>query len=142
MIEVVPFKAAHLAAIKLQDTQVSVSEWVTESMGVALEEHNSYTGFYEGNPIGAAGIIHQWPGRSLAWAFIGDAGPSVFIQIHHAVKRFLDGCYVKRLEMTVDCEFPEGHRWAKLLGFKMECERMRQYTPDGRDNALYVRILQ
>jgi len=76
----------------------------------------------------------------LAWAFIGDIGPSTFLQVHRAVKQFLDECYVDRIEMTVDCDFPQGHRWARLLGFEMEAERMRRYTPDGRDCALYARL--
>jgi len=57
------------------------------------------------------------------------------------VKRFLDGCYLHRIEMTVDCDFPQGHRWAKMLGFTMEAERMRGYRPDGGDCALYARLL-
>ena len=43
--------------------------------------------------------------------------------------------------MTVDCEFEQGHRWAKMLGFTMEAERMRAYRPDGGDVALYARVL-
>ena len=33
------------------------------------------------------------------------------------------------------------NRWAKLLGFKMEAERMEAYEPDGRSSSLYARIL-
>lgn len=140
MFEVVPFKAAHLAAIELQATQAHLSNWVTQAQGVALEEQNSYTALYDGVPIGAAGIIHQWTGRSLAWAFISNTGPQMFLPFHRAVKHFLDGCYVQRIEMTVDCDFPAAHRWARMLGFKMEAERMRHYSPDGRDCSLYARI--
>lgn len=141
MIEVVPFKAAHLAAITLQDAQANLSDWVTVDQGLSLEEHNSYTALYQGQPVAAAGVINQWFGRATAWAFVGDVGPGVFLPVHRAVKRFLDGCYTQRLEMTVDCDFPQAHRWARMLGFTMECERMRCYTPDGRDSALYARIL-
>ena len=43
--------------------------------------------------------------------------------------------------VTVDVDFPEAHRWAKMLGFKMEAERMEAYAPDGRACSLYARIL-
>lgn len=141
MIKVVPFQAAHLAAIRLQDMQAHLSDWVTTEQGLALEAHQSYTALLEDEPVAAAGVIEQWRGRSIAWAFISDTGPRLFLPVHRAIKHFLDGCYVQRVEMTVDCDFPAGHRWAKMLGFEMEAERMRNYSPDGRDCALYARIL-
>lgn len=108
MIEIVPFKAAHLAAIQLQSAQASLSDWVSADQGIALEEETSYTALYEDVPIATAGIIHQWRGRALAWAFVSDTGPKMFLPVHRAVKHFLDGCYVQRIEMTVDCDFPAG----------------------------------
>jgi hypothetical protein len=140
MFEVTPFKAEHLAVIKLQDMQAHLSNWVTLEQGRGLEEYPSYTAFVDGKPIGAAGVIHMWAGRAMAWAFISKVAPHIFLKGHRVVKRFLDGCHVRRIEMTVDCDFPEAHRWAKMLGFEMECERMKFYSPDGRDCALYVRL--
>lgn len=140
MFEVTPFKAEHLAAIQLQDMQAHLSHWVTLEQGRGLEQYPSYTAFVDGDPIGAAGVIHMWAGRALAWAFISKVDPHNFLKGHRVVKKFLDGCHVRRIEMTVDCDFPEAHRWAKMLGFTMECERMVSYSPDGRDSALYVRL--
>jgi hypothetical protein len=140
MFEVVPFKAEHLAAIHLQELQAHLSDWVTLEQGRALEQSPGYTAFVDGEPIGAAGVLWIWSGRAMAWAFIAKTTPQNFLKGRRAVKKFLDGCFIKRLEMTVDCEFPNAHRWAKMLGFEMECERMKSYSPDGRDSALYVRL--
>ena len=140
MIDVVPFKAEHLAVMRLQDAQAHLSEWITKEQGEALEALDSYTAMHNGVPVGAAGIIPQWEGRSLAWSFLTQTGPKHFLAVHRAVKRALDACDVRRLEMTVDCDFPQAHRWARMLGFYMECERMTHYSPDGRDSSLYVRI--
>ena len=140
MFEVIPFKAEHLAAIQLQDRQAHLSDWVSLEQGRGLEQYPSYTAMVDDKPIGAAGVLHMWAGRAMAWAFISKTTPQNFLKGHRVVKRFLDGCYVPRIEMTVDCDFPEAHRWAKMLGFTMECERMRNYSPDGRDCALYARI--
>jgi hypothetical protein len=140
MFEVIPFKAEHLAAIKLQALQAHLSDWVTLKQGRGLEEYPSYTAMVDGKPIGAAGVLWMWRGRAQAWAFISDTGPKNFIRGHRVVKRFLDNCYVQRMEMTCDCDFPQAHRWAKMLGFTMETERMPHYSPDGRDCSMYVRL--
>ena len=141
MLEIIEFKAQHLTAIRLQAAQMYLSEWVSEEQGLSLEETPSYTALLDGKPVGAAGIIHIWQGRAMAWAFISDIGPRRFLMLHRAVKRFLDGCYVQRLEMSVDCDHKAAHRWAKMLGFTMEAERMKAYAPDGHDCSLYARVL-
>ena len=141
MFEVIPFKSAHLAAIRLQSAQMYLSDWVSDDGGHALEQTPSYTAMYNDEPIGAAGVIPIWTGRAMAWSFLSETGPQNFLKCHRAVKRFLDGCYVQRIEMTVDCDHAAAHRWAEMLGFTMEAERMTAYAPDGHDCALYARVL-
>ena len=141
MFQIVPFQAAHLAAIKLQESQLYLSEWVTHGQAEALAKHPSYTAVADDVTLGAAGVIPMWQGRAMAWSFIANTGPDNFLKCHHAVRRFLKDCMVPRIEMTVDCDTAPAHRWARLLGFTMEAERMRGYSPDGRDCALYARIL-
>mgnify|MGYP003659964664 CR=1 FL=1 len=123
---VVPFKAEHLEKLKLQDAQMYLSGWVSPEQGQALEAHPSYTAVDNDTPLAAAGVIPQWQGRSLAWAFLSPMGPRQFVGVHRAVKNFLDACYTQRIEM---------------IGFKMEAERMEAYSPDGRACALYARVL-
>tara|TARA_R110000824_G_scaffold20858_2_gene78196 strand:- start:2123 stop:2548 length:426 start_codon:yes stop_codon:yes gene_type:complete len=141
MFQIVPFKAAHIGAIKLQTAQMYLSEWVTQEQAEALEQSLSYTAMLDDVPLGSAGVIEMWKGRGLAWALISQTGPKHFVKCHRAVVRFLEACMLPRVEMTVDCDHKEAHRWAKLLGFEMEAERMRAYAPDGHDCALYSRIL-
>jgi|DEB0MinimDraft_4_1074332.scaffolds.fasta_scaffold00681_2 hypothetical protein len=141
MFAVVPFTPAHLGMIKLQKLQMQLSDWVSHEQASALSQYPSYTAFDDDTPLGAAGIVPLWQGRAQAWAFLSEMGPKNFLRCHYAVKKFLDGCYVNRLEISVDCDFPQAHKWAKMLGFEMECERMKQYSPDGQDCALYVRVL-
>ena len=140
-MKVVPFEASHLQRLALQDAQMYLSNWVTKEQGQALEAHPSYTALVDGEPVASAGIIPQWQGRAIAWAFLAEMGPQHFVGVHRAVKSFLDVCYTQRIEMTVDCDFPEAHRWAKMLGFTLEAERMEAYSPDGRACALYARVL-
>tara|TARA_R110000822_G_scaffold2705_9_gene12602 strand:+ start:529 stop:954 length:426 start_codon:yes stop_codon:yes gene_type:complete len=141
MFAVEPFIPAHLGHIKLQKLQMQLSDWVSREQASALAQYPSYTALDNGVPIGAAGVIPLWPGRAQGWAFLSEMGPQNFLKCHKAVKHFLDGCEVRRLEISVDCEFKQAHKWAKKLGFTMECERMPHYSPDGQDCASYVRIL-
>jgi hypothetical protein len=140
-MDIIPFEAEHLEQIVLQDAQAYLSGWVSETQGLALERTPSFTGVVNGIPVGAAGIIPQWKGRAIAWAFISEMGPTKFLAIHRGTQRFLDQCYIQRIEMTVDADWPAAHRWANLLGFKMEAERMSAYSPDGNDCSLYARVL-
>jgi len=138
---VVPFKAGHLETIKLQERQMYLSGWVSSEQALRLEDTPAYTLMDGDTPLLTAGILPQWEDRAIAWAYLSEMGPRKFVGAHRAVKNFLDACYTKRVEMTVDVNFPEAHRWAKMLGFKMEAERMVAYSPDGRDCSLYARIL-
>jgi len=138
-----PYKASDLYNLDLQDGQAYLSDWVTVDQAKALEDNGwAYTGFVNDKPIACIGLLPIWQGRGMAWAYIScEAVGRQFIPIHKAVSRFLDACYLQRIEMTVDCEFEAGHRWARMLGFEMEAECMKSYRPDGGDCSLYARVL-
>ena len=141
MMEVIPFQAKHIQQIELQGEQEYLSKYVNKQHAEALVGDWAFTGIVNGVPVAAAGVIPMWQGRGMAWAYISKhAMAHSFIPVHKAVKRFLDQCYLHRIEMTVDCEFAEGHRWAHMLGFRLEAVRMRGYRPDGGDCALYARV--
>ena len=140
-MDVIPFEPDHLNQLELQQAQAYLGSWVTSEQGAALAEHPSYTAIQDGTLLASAGVVTMWQGRAMAWAFLTDMGAQHFIGVHRAVKRFIDGCYYQRIEMTVDCDFEAAHHWAKMLGFTMEAERMRAYAPDGHDCSLYARVL-
>jgi ABC-type branched-subunit amino acid transport system substrate-binding protein len=70
-----------------------------------------------------------------------NAGPHM-VRITKAVRRFLQACPYRRVEMTVDLDFEAGHRWANMLGFRLEAGRMLAYRPDGGTCSLYARVRQ
>tara|TARA_R110000803_G_scaffold14586_3_gene40481 strand:+ start:6595 stop:7023 length:429 start_codon:yes stop_codon:yes gene_type:complete len=142
-MNVIPFKAEHLFGVDLQDSQAYLSNWVSHEQAAALEGTAwAYTGVIGNSIAGCAGVLPMWQGRGVAWAYISKiAARQHFISVHKSVSRFLEACYIQRIEMTVDCDFEQGHRWAEMLGFTMEAERMRAYRPDGGDCALYARVL-
>lgn len=142
-MNIVPFKAEHLMAVELQDSQSYLSNWVSPEQAAALESTAwAYTGMLDDNIAGCAGVLPMWQGRGVAWAYISRfAERNHFISVHKSVSRFLEACYLQRIEMTVDCDFPQGHRWAEMLGFTKEAECMKAYRPDGGDCSLYARVL-
>lgn len=143
-MNVVPFKAHHLKSLSLQEQQQYLAQYMTDEQMVAIENGGwGWSGVYpDGFVVGCAGVIPLWQGRGMAWAYLSEAACKMeFLKVHRAVMNFLDSCYLHRIEMTVDCDFEQGHRWARMLGFEMEAERMKGYRPDGGDCALYARVL-
>ena len=61
-------------------------------------------------------------------------------QVTRKVLEAFDVLPYKRVEMHVDYEFKAGHRWAKMLGFKVDAPRMEHSGFYGNDETLYVRI--
>jgi hypothetical protein len=135
MIEVVEFDPAHVAAMDVQQAQRIDCNALAEPFGMA------YTAMMEGTPIASAGVVEVWPGRGYAWAILGQNCGRAFVAVHRAVLRGISLCGLRRIEMAVAADFPEGRRWAEMLGFQLETPQpMRAYLQDGRDAYLYSRV--
>lgn len=129
---VVPFKRWHYGWLEM-DTAV------TESELIQMEQQNSWTAVVDGSIVACAGTIVMWPGRHSAWAFMTAATAKHMRFITSAVLKNIEGLK-GRIEMTVQADFPAGHRWAKILGFRVEAPLLRAYGPDGADHVGYVRF--
>jgi hypothetical protein len=141
-MRIVPYKPEHLQRMSLQEAQAYLSAWVTPDMAKALGDGLVACSALEGDDVlGCAGIIPIWAGRAVAWAYLAPDIGTRFVQIHRAVKKVIEGCYVQRLEATADADFPAANRWLRMLGFQLETpEPMRAYTPAGTDCFLYARV--
>lgn len=143
-LEILPFAATHLDFLKLQPAQEWLSALLGDGSGLQIEQGgDGFTGVVntaEGwQVVGCAGVVEVWGGRWQAWALMGKTTPQLFRQAHAGVARFLAAHPARRIETAVLCDFSNGHRWAKALGFRLETERMIGYGPDGKDYAMYVR---
>lgn len=99
----------------------------------------AYSGLVGDQVIACMGLIPMWENRAMAWGLIAaEAGPH-FVQITKAVMRTMELHPFRRIEASVKCDFQQGHRWARLLGFERE-GTMRCYSPDGGDYDLYARV--
>lgn len=137
---VIPFRAEHFRDIYVQPAQEYVRRYVTAEEVRQLEAQNSFTVVHNNILLACFGWVTVYPTRALLWALIaGNSGPH-FVGMTRIAKRLVEGLEFKRLEMEVDCEFEQGHRWAKMLGFTLEAPRLRGFRPDGGDSAIYARV--
>jgi hypothetical protein len=144
-MELVDFKAWHYRKIKPQAAQMGLIDAITDDYLEALadpETATSYTLIEGEKPLVCFGMIPLWENRAYAWAMLDESAKHYLTKITKVVGRALDyhSKEVKRIEAAVDCEFKEGHRWLKMLGFTLECDRMKAYRPDGKDAALYAKV--
>lgn len=141
MITIVPFNRIHLKNMVMQQNQSGLDYLLTEDVLTALEGCESYTRLDGDEVLACAGLIEAAPGRALAWAYISAMVGQRMIGVTKSIRLYLQASQYRRIEMDVDCNFKQGHRWAKILGFELECERRKSYTPDGRDCALYAMVM-
>lgn len=140
MIKVIRLEAWHIEALrgKVQDHVLfnSVDQAACE------EDRYSYT-FYDGESgeiMMCTGVRELWAGRGVAWVLFNQECTEQFILLFRGVKRFLELCPINRIESVVLRDFKAGHRWVKLLGFKLEAECMKSFNPAGQDCSLYARV--
>ena len=140
-MEIVPFKVEHVAQIKLQPFQSLTLSFVDmESLKVFEGTDCAYTAIDNGEVLAIGGVLDFCDGRGYGWSFLGGNIGHRMISVTRAIKRFLEVCRFRRIEIAVDCNYETAHVWAKMLGFTKECDRMRSFTPDGRDCALYAKV--
>lgn len=138
---IVAFEPAHLDRLLLQPSQAIMQPVLADpAYGPSLASAGpAYSAVHGDAVFACAGLIPQWHGRALAWALIAEEAGGHMVAIHKAVRRALNIHHFRRVETAVASDFPQGHRWAAMLGFERE-GRMRAYTPDGQDCDLYALV--
>ncbi len=139
-VQCVRFSAGHLMAMALQPSQ----EWLYELVGpyeaAQLEGRYAFTGLVDGEPVICGGAMEVWAGRALLWAYLSPlAGPHMRV-ITRGARDLIAGFPFKRLEAAVECDFENGHKWARLLGLELETPRARKYLQNGKDCAIYTKV--
>lgn len=137
---IVPFEREHLERMVVQQQQQGLEHLLTDDLYDVLVDGQSYTVMDGDEVLICGGAMEISPGRAVAWAYLARQVGVRMSFITRAVRRFLGMLNYRRIEIDVDCDFEQAHRWAKMLGFTMECERRRSFSPDGRDCALYAMV--
>lgn len=141
MMHVIPYRSFHISALKIQSQQKYMDDIIKPEYCKALESAGpAYTVMDGCSVVACGGLAEQWATRATAWSLISeDVTGHKFARLHKMVLRFLASQDYPRIEMTVDHDFEQGHRWARLLGFRWE-GLMKKYNPNGSDCDLYARV--
>lgn len=136
-----PFRVAHLHNLAYQPEQAYMREWM-QANAHTYESSNAFAMVdSEGQTLACAGIQEVWPGRAQAWCmFSARIGGGGMLCATRAVRRFLDLHNLPRIEADVARDFPAGHRWMRVLGFRCETPEGRANFFDGRKFDLYARV--
>jgi hypothetical protein len=114
---------------------------ITPAMAVDLEEIGGTSAIGDdGEVLAIAGILPQWRGVGLAWAWLGRSWRRHAREITYEVARGLAQSDYHRVEAAVRVEYQRGHDWIKRLGFELETPVARKWGPDGADFSIYVRV--
>jgi hypothetical protein len=141
MVQVIPFEAKHFYEIDVQPAQAYVRDYVTPEHIKSLEGLNSYAAIDEnGKLLMCFGFIEIFPTRALMWGFLSATCGNHMTALTRIGKRLLEALPHNRVEIEVDCEFEQGHRWARVLGFELEIMRLKCWRLDGGDSALYSMV--
>jgi hypothetical protein len=137
---VVPYKAEHLLALKVQPGQAYCLKYVTPEYAQQLESAHAFTALEGEQVLAVGGVMEIWENRGLAWTFIDRRDGGWFPALFKAIKRFLSEVPYRRIEAETACEFEQGHRMLRMLGFHLEAECMEAFRVDGGNSALYALV--
>lgn len=133
------FKRWHLSWLMEHSAAAGgMGPWLSPAERMALEQLDSVTVTYNGDVIACGGVVPQWAGRSIGWAYLNDLSPRHMVAITRAAQELVART-PGRIELTVRADFPPGQRWARMLGFEVETPLLRRYGPEGEDHIGYVR---
>lgn len=139
----VEFKSDHILELSRESSNKHLQQWITSGLAIHLEKSESITFIHNGYVAVCGGINPYWDGRGQLWTIFSERTKDNFVPTYRAIKKWLDllieNSY-RRIELSIDCDFPPGRRRAELLGFKLECELARKYLPTGKDCSLYSMV--
>ncbi len=140
MFKVVPFKAAHLEAIKDQKINAGLSEFCAKGEAIPLENTNSISILRDDEVMACGGITDYWHGRGICWTSFSEHSKRCFVTVFRLIDRWLKEqlkTKYHRIELSIDYDSQNGRRRAEMLGFRLECELARKFLPNEKDCSLY-----
>jgi hypothetical protein len=136
MIRVVDYEPTHLANLSLRACHSG--ERPASISGSAV----TFLMFDE--PIAIFGWYFISPGVMQVWALLSDKVTQFKKSFHKQVGLIIEYAFEKwslrRMQMSVRCDYQAGWKWAKALGFNCEGV-MKRYGPAGQDCWLFARIV-
>lgn len=141
MTVIVPFEAWHVHQLQEWDEDDNSPLLEPENAAFIAQHGGAFTFMDDAEELVVAcgGTVCVWGNRRMAWAFFTPMAGVHMRAITRFVKLVLEGV-PGRVELTVRCDYPKGHRWAKMLGFHVETPLLEAFGPSGEDHVGYAKI--
>jgi hypothetical protein len=115
--------------------------YMSSDMATVFNDNFCMSAWRDNRCIGAAGLVQLHPHYAMAWALLSArVGHRDLIAIVRKIRYVLDTTSYRRVEMRVRYDYEQGHQFARLLGFKVEADKLKFAGYDGGDETLYARI--
>lgn len=150
-MQIVPFRAEHIAEIEWQAAQAYGQRFYCEEWSEDIAAGSSaWTALGEdGAIVACAGVFPtrilrdhdgaETPQQSLAWAVFSPALPRYAKSVYAAISRFLALRPEARIEAYVYPEHSKAACFLERLGFHFESAQAEDH-PEGLDVLLYARV--
>ena len=134
-----PFRVEHLRRMDVQESQQYLTPYIQwDEMASLANEFARTVTTDSGLVLLCGGLVPMTEYRAVLWSYFSSVAGPYMVGLVRAVRQYLQAAPFRRIETFVDCEFEEGHRLIRLLGFTIETSRKRAHRPDGGDSAEYV----
>lgn len=137
---VVPLTYQLLKSLDVQPAQQYLMDFMTDEAAVKIAGTHAFAVVHENVTLCAFGVLPIFEHRALAWSFLAKTCGPYLLPMTRIGWHFFDTLPYKRVDIEVDYEFEQGHRWAKMLKFSLEVPRLKHYRVDGGDVSLYTRF--
>jgi hypothetical protein len=138
MIQVVEYEVEHALLINLQAAQRQ--EIGADYAQMLKDGSEAVTGLVGDKVLFCIGKIKVWPGRNIVWALISVEAKRYMKSITKIARQLWELQRGEgRFEAYVRSHWPQGWKWAELVGMKWEGHQQR-FFPDGGDAETFVRF--
>lgn len=139
--KVEPFRADHLAELKVQSAQMTDLHW-QETHKLGRELGAGYRQFTvrdaAGRVIFCGGAMERHANYASLWALFADEKREGLTFLWRRTRRFIEGLPHRRVDALVPAGHLPAQRFAKHVGLVSEA-CMRAAAPDGGDMLIFVR---
>jgi len=95
-----------------------------------------------GKVVLCGGLNIFYPGCAEAWIFISkNPGASVPMGAKILLDQWIRQYHLRRVQALTLADWKEGRRFLEWLGMRCEADRMIQSSVDGKDQAMYARVI-
>lgn len=137
--QIVPMQYEHLFGLKLGPHDAEYEKYIPNYRDYIYDNSVfgwSWTGVGRGRIVCCFGLRDMWPGLVELWLLPGEGIDrhvrTLLVGARAILKDVISDSDIRRVQIAVKVEHEAAFRFAKALGFEVECI-LRKYGPEGAD---------